>query len=98
MRAISWKFVWTSQMTLNLATYRRLLELIRHPGVLDRVLTQLPILCGLVGLRGDQSIHWRLNRFLGIVNSMTQQEIDDRALLADPGRQRRIAAGAGISS
>ena len=76
---------------MNLASYRRLLELVAQPGVLERVLVLLPVLCGLVGARDDQSIDWRVNRFLGIVSAMTPAEVEDRALLAEPSRRRRIA-------
>jgi signal recognition particle subunit SRP54 len=65
-------------------------------GSLQEIMSKIPGMEGVVNQIDGLDVEKRMNRMLGIVDSMTGDEKRNPIRVLDQGRRRRIAVGAGV--
>jgi signal recognition particle subunit SRP54 len=82
------------QFTLD--DFRKMLDQTRKLGPLNKLLGLLPGMGDVGKMVGDADADAEMQRFRGIIDSMTPEERRNPSRLVDQSRRRRIAAGAGV--
>jgi signal recognition particle subunit SRP54 len=82
------------QFTLD--DFRKMFDQTRKLGPLNKLLGLLPGMGDVGKMVGDADAEGEMQRFRGIIDSMTPEERRNPSRLVDQSRRRRIAAGAGV--
>ncbi len=82
------------QFTLD--DFRKMLNQMRRLGPLEQVMSLIPGMGQLKELMGNEDAEEGMNRWGGIIDSMTAEERRIPNKVIDHSRRRRIAAGAGV--
>jgi signal recognition particle subunit SRP54 len=79
----------------TLADFRKQLEQIAKPGLMQKMMGMMPGMGELNKMMGEVDAEGDMRRLFGIIDSMTPSERDNPKVI-DPSRRQRIAAGSGV--
>jgi signal recognition particle subunit SRP54 len=79
-----------------LADFRKQMSQIGSLGPLQKVMSMIPGMNGLMDKMGDVDVEKDMKRLMGIIDSMTPSEKQNPTTNIDQARRHRIAAGAGV--
>jgi signal recognition particle subunit SRP54 len=84
-----------SKGIFTLGDFRDMMQKLRKPGLMTKMLSLMPGMGELTKLMGNSDNEKEMSRLTGIVDSMTQEERRNPKII-DPSRRDRIARGCGV--